>query len=490
MEEQLTPLLISILEKDKVCQVEIDILEKYYQLFGSKRYLGDGFKEIYNDMKDVYNINLQSLRYGHNYRDEQIIYQNLILAIINETDKKKKKELIPLIIYLDNNRIFYEYLYKINYFDKFVCDIKDFFITTVGKSGVKINNIKELSPYHQEKEWFENYKKGIESLSFKQIYSFIEGIERGMGHRFDIYVDFLNFITYKYFFDDLIKIANNKKDMFEIIYLINILNIEETLNLADKSNNYLLKFESIKKAVYRKPNNSDCLNLVKPERNLISKIIVAFSNEKEIWRQFLDFYLEYPSNNVQLFEPMSKSILEIDSNSVSDLIQGIKIDKHLDYDSRNALNSLVLNIPDDNIKKEILEKLFFRWDEYVDNNSENFVSIILTDIIDIVVVYIRDFLDKNLVINSINITLEHLDEIDNFWFKDKSEQTNYFYKQMSKLFVYSFALDKYELSDVKEKILIICTNNQILKKEETYQDNTTLQLFELHIFKKTLDYKF
>lgn len=472
---------LNIIEKNRDCQIDISILEKYYQLFDSKKYLGNDFEEIYNDIKNAYNIDLQSLRYGYNDKDEQIAYQNLILAVANETDTKKKNKLIPLIIYLDNNRIFYDYLHKINYFDNFVYNIKDFFIGTVLDSGVRVNNTEELSPYHQEKEWFENYKKGIESLNFKQIYSFIEGIERGIGHRFDIYLDFLIFISYKYFFDDLVKIVNNKKDMFEVIYLTNILNIEETLNLALKSNNNLLKFESIRKAVYFKSNNTYCLNLLKSERSLIKEIIIEFSKKKEIWKQFLDFYFEYPLKNIQLFEPMSKSILKVDSDCILDLIQVIKIEKHLDDNSKNALNSLVLNVPNDNIQKELLEKLFYKWDKFIDHYSEYFGSIILTDIIDIVIVYIRDFLDKTLVIKNINKILKNLDEIENFWFKDRLEQTNYFYKQMSKLFVYSFALDKYELFDIKEKVSIICTNNHILQNEQVYQAKTTLQLFEIHI---------
>ena len=178
---------------------------------------------------------------------------------------------------------------------------------------------------------------------------------------------------------------------------------------------------------------------------------------------------------------MSKTIVDIDSKCISSLIQTIKIDKHIDNDSKEALNSLILNIKNDVIQKEILEKLFYRWNEFVDNYSEYFGTIILTDIIDIVIVYIRDFLDKTLVINTINKILYNLDEIENFWFKDRLEQTNYFYKQMSKLFVYAFVLDIYELYDMKEKISIICNNNQILKKEQGYQAKTTLQLFETHI---------
>jgi hypothetical protein len=466
MEEQLTPLLTNILANNPISNVDMNILEKYYQLFKKKKYLGNNFEDIYDDMKKLYDIDLQSLRYRYNNQEEQIIYQSLILAVVNETDTKKKVKLIPFIIYLDNNRIFYNYLYKINYFDDFVYDIKDFIIGIIENSGVRVNNIEELPSYHQEKEWFENYKRGIKNLNFKQIYSFIEGVERGMGHRFDIYLDFLIFIAYKYFFDDLIKIANKKKDMFEIIYLTNILNIEELLNLALKSNNYLLKFESIRKAVYFKFNNDYCLNLFNKERNLLKEIIIELSKNRNIWQQFLDYFLEYPLRSVQLFEPMSKAIVNIDKSCISDLIQAIKIDK---YNSKEALNSLILNIKSNALKKEILKKIFDRWIDFVDKHDEALLSIILTDVIDLVVAYVVDYLDKEIIIKNIEHILYNIGEIDNFWFKDRLEKTNYFYKQMSKLFVYAFVLDKYELHDIKEKISIICTNNQILKKEQSYQ---------------------
>jgi len=477
MEEQLTSLLISTLEEKENHRVDKNILENYYQLFDKKKYLGSGFEEIYNDMKEVYTLDLQSLRYGYHNQSEQIIYQDLILAVINETDTKKKIKLIPLIIYLDSNRVFYDYLYNISFFDDFVYDIKDFFIGTIKDSGVKVNNIEELPFYHQEKEWFENYKKGIESLNFKQIYSFIEGVERGYGYRFDVYLDFLVFIAYKYFFDDLVEIVNSKNDMFEIIYLTNILNIEETLNLALKSNNYLLKFESIRKSVYFKYNNYQCLNL----RNLLKDIIIQLAQDNHIWQQFLYYFLEYPLRSIQLFEPMSKAILKIEMSCVYDIIQTIKIDNHFDEKSKEALNCLILNVKDDEIQKELLEQLFYRWNKFVDNYSEYLGSIILTNIIDIVIIYIRNFLDKTIVVENVNNIINNLDEIDNFWFKNRIEKINYFYKQMSKLFVYSFALNKYKCVHLKKNIFQICENSLILKKEQSNEKKTTLQLFDEYI---------
>lgn len=482
MEEQLTPLLTNILVNNQICHVDMSILEKYYQQSKKKKYLGNSFEDIYDDMREFYNINLRSLRYGYNNQDEQTIYKSLILAVVNETDTKKKIKLIPLIIYLDNNRFFYNYLFKIKYFDDFVYDIKDLFVGTISSSGVKVNNIEELSPYHQEKEWFESYKKGIENLNFKQIYGFIEGVERGFGHRFDLYVDFLIFIAYKYFFEDLVKIANNKKDMFEIIYLTNILNIEETLNIADKSNNYLLKFESIRKAVYFNSNNNYCLNLLRVERNLLKNIIVKLSKDSCIWQQFLDYYLEYPLRSIQLFEPMSKTIVDIDSKSISSLIQTIKIDKYINDNSKEALNSLILNIKNDVIQKEILKKIFYRWDKFLDNYNEYFGSIILTDVMDIVIYYIQEYLDKDTISNQLKKYILNIQEIDNKWFANISEQNNYFYKQISKIFVYSWAIDKYDLEEYKFQIQNICNNSYLLKKEEAYSnEKTTLKLFNEYI---------
>ncbi len=482
MEEQLTPLLIEII-KNQDYIYEKDFLNEYYKLFDNKKYLGKDFEKIYNDMKDVYDIDLQSLRYGYNIQNEQNIFKNLVLTVINETDIKKKIKLIPLIIYLDNNRVLYDFLYEKKYFNDMVFEMKDFILNTIVNSGIKVRNIEKLAPCHYEKEWFENYQKGLESLDFNQIYNFVEGLERGIGLLPDLYLDFLVFIAYKYFFDDLVVIANSKNDMFEIIYLVNILNIEETLNLAFKSDNYLLKFESIRKAVYFKSNNNKCLNLLKSERDLLKDIIVQLAQDNHIWQQFLDYFLEYPLRNVQLFESMSKAILKIDKNRISMLIQTIKIDNYFDEDSKEALNSLILNIKDDEMQKELLNQLCYKWNEFVDNHSEYLGSIVLTNIIDIVIIYIRDFLDKTVALKNINSIIDNLNEIDNFWFKNKIEKTNYFYKQMSKLFVYSFALQKCNFINLKKEILQICNNNLTLKKERSINKNkTTLQLFDKYIF--------
>ena len=481
MEEQITPLLINTLKNIISYKNDINILENYYQLFDNKKYSGTNFNEIYKDMKEVYSLDLQSLRYGHNNHNEQLIYKDLIIAIINEIDLDRKMKLIPLIIYLDNDRILYEHLYQINFFDDFIEEHKDFFTTTVKCSSIKVKNMEQLSSYHHEKELFDEYEQGLKDLDFLKIYNTVESYERGIGFRFNNYLDFKVFIYFKYFFVDLVDILNNKEDMFEIIYLINILNIEEILNLATKSNNYLLKFEAIRTSIYFKNNSQYCLNLSKNEQELISNIILEFSERKCFWKDFISYYLSYPLRNPQLFKPMANAINIMDQDSIDYLVQNIKIDKYINDDSKEALNSCILHIKHDDIQKDILSKLFIRWENFIDNYNEYFGSIILTDIIDIVIVYVRDFLNKDLIINNINNILNKIDEIDNKWFKDSLEKTNYFYKNMSKLFIYGFTLDKYELYDLKNNYLEVCKNNRLLQRENTYQSKTTLQLFETYI---------
>jgi hypothetical protein len=474
MEKQLTNLLNNIINNKCNFEIDANVLDKYYLLDTSK-YLGNDFYKIYKDVKDIYGIDLQSIKYGNNNNKQKIIYQNLLLAVISEKNKKKKIQLIPLIIYLDENRFLYDYLHKIKYFDKFVYDIKDFFIGALNGGIVEFSSTNSISDYHHEKELFKSYKLGIENLNFNQIYKFIDGVEKGIGHKFDKYLDFLTIVTYKYFFEDLLEIVNNKKDLIDILYLINILNIEELLHLSLKSNNYLLKFESIRKSIYFKSNNFYCLNLLSSERVLLTNIIIEFSKKEQIWKQFLNFYFEFPSRNTQLFRPMSNAILEIDKNCISELTKVIKIEKYSNSDSKIALNSLILNIKNDEIQKEILDTLFYRWNNFVDSYDDYLGSILLTDVIDIVVSHTIGFVDKESIIKNINNSLSNIEEINNIWFKNKIKETNYFYKQISKLFVYSFAVEKYKLYELRRQIALTCKNNTILQKES---QKTTLQLFK------------
>jgi len=62
---------------------------------------------------------------------------------------------------------------------------------------------------------------------------------------------------------------------------------------------------------------------------------------KILGNQGVKFYLEDPLRSIQLFEPMSIAILKIENSSFFELIKAIRINNHLDDNSKNALNSLI-----------------------------------------------------------------------------------------------------------------------------------------------------
>ncbi len=58
MEEQLTPLLKKILKNYHLKHVDMSILNKYFNLFNNKKYIGKNFEKIYQDMRKNYNLDL------------------------------------------------------------------------------------------------------------------------------------------------------------------------------------------------------------------------------------------------------------------------------------------------------------------------------------------------------------------------------------------------------------------------------------------------
>ena len=132
--------------------------------------------------------------------------------------------------------------------------------------------------------------------------------------------------------------------------------------------------------------------------------------------------------------------------------------------------------------------IFNKWKVYIEGHDEYFGGLILTDIIDLAITHVTDSLDKQDSIREIEKILYELDEIDNKWFKDSMEYQNYFYKQMTLLFVYSWIIPKYDLTDLKERIKYLCINSFILKKERVSQDKkTTLKFFNEYIFEVEKD---
>ncbi|QNM90589.1 hypothetical protein HOO34_02315 [Aliarcobacter cryaerophilus] len=478
MEKQINTFLIELLENNN-SDFDDSFLDKYYELFDTKKYLGKDFDSIYEDMEHTYNIKKYSIPY---YESSTKIYKKLIFSVINTSDKKKTLKQIPLIIYLDVENILYTYLFKNNYFDNFL-EIKDFFIGNLKKCNINVDT-KNISKNHWESEAFENYKKGLEEKDFNKIYNFIEAVQRGK-FMYEPYIDFVSFIVVKMFFNDFVNILDSTDNVFKINYVLSKLEIKDKLLLANKTKNVLVKFDAIRSGVYFQSNNHICSNLLKDENELISNIILSLTQNKRVWKGFLQYFLIYPSRNPQLFLPLSEVLNQSQYDVIDIFINTIKINQYFDENSKEALNNCILKIKNDEIQKYIMEKIFTRWKDFIDSYEDFIGNLFLTDITDIVIVYAKEFLSKEVIEKEIKQLIFNIEEIDNKWFNNSSEQGNYLYKQLSKLFVYGFALEKYKLINLRNKIKYLLQNiENDLRSEYTNNTKTTIQLFNEYILKE------
>lgn len=475
MEKQINKFLTEILDSDTP-KLDDSFLDKYYELFDTKKYLEKDFDSIYEDMETVYEIKKYSIPYDDNSTE---IYKQLVLSLVNIFDNKKRLKAIPLIVYLGIENILYNYLYENNYFDCFT-EIKDFFIGTLKDSNV-INDTKNISRHHWESEAYESYKQGLEQKDFTQIYNFVEAVQRG-NFMYEPYIDFLSFVSVKMFFDDFVDVLNSVNDVFKIKYLLNNLTTKEKLLLSDKTKNTLVKFDAIRSGVYFQSNHHSCSNLLKDENELISKNMLSLTQDKQVWKNFLQYFLIYPSRNPQLFLPLA-DVLSQSSDGIKDIfIDTIKINQYFDEDSKEAINNSILKIKDDEVQKYIMENIFTRWKDFIDSYEDYMGNLFLTDVIDIAIVYVREFLPKEVIEKEIKQLIFDIDEIDNHWFKDSSEQGNHLYKQLTKLFIFGISLEKHSLYNIKEEIKRLLQNiENDLRNEYTNKTKSTMQLFNEYI---------
>lgn len=472
--EKYVELLSNITESD-INKISDNFLNKYYNIikhYGAKELNREKLFKIFEEIKKEYGLKNEL------YLEPEFI-KNSISSILFAGDISDMK-LIPLITYLDKNNIIYKYL-----LEKGIFDNSYVILSRIIKKFNITSNVASLSDLDYEKDLYLSYQEGIIGKNFSDIYKFITALEYGRGFNFSKLINFSIFILSEIFFDDLVKVFNRKNDTVKIIYLINNLSIEKKLKLAHKSDNILLKFEITRDLLYMKHNKILCNNyLYDKEREELIQIILSLSENEGIWKQFLDFFITHPIRSPQLFILLNKVIENLSGDRLDNFLDSIDISRYQNIDSQHLLNLSLFNIDSSELQEKILKILFNKWIFFIDNYNDYFGKIILTDIIDIVSFYSMNFLEKNDMNIAVIQLLENIKGLDNIWFKDSLEQQNYLYKQVSKLFIYGFAINKYKLDSLKEEISSVCEKIFILKYEHKSTDvKTTLQFFNEYILK-------
>ncbi len=414
------------------------IIDRFQMEYGFKKYL------VINDIS------------------QKEIYKNIINAVKKEIIQTEESVewLLPLVVYLDYDQILYNELFSGNEINK---GLKEFSLVVLRKFCFNIGVPTDLPSFNHEVKMVERYKIGNDYLDFRHIYEFVDSVEMGGRYLCNPFIELCSFIIANNYVDEYIKIINEKNDAFEIKLLIEKLSDSKKTEIGLGSGNYLVKFEVIRELVYFEKNEIDASLLLE-----ISKIIIDFTDDFNVWVELIKYYLEYPSRSPLFFKSLGMALPLIGEEFILVLIKEIKIDIYSNEDSIKPINNCFKydNLNIDAVKNN-LRQIYERWESYIKNYSDNLSRIIITDVIDIVIFYIVDIMREDEYAAKYKKCAQLLNEIDNIWFDSKMNQISFLNKELSLLFALGFRLNH----EIRSELLMDLKNNILLEED-------TLKLIE------------
>ena len=474
MEEYVTK-LSKLLERNPQ-GVESINLDYYFDSVNERNFLeilgnNDLWNKVFYKVEKHYNSNKFLAPHDESVCDN--IFK-LIVAIQNTEDKQQKVLLLLLIVYLDDTLLLTQHLIHKGFFT----NVLDKIFSILG--NINLNASISTSDLHWESEMFKKYQSGIKNNNIVDIYGFIFAYERGYNFIPDSFINVCMLSLSQLSTKKATELLEDKNNVLLMRQLIIGLPNEIKLQLANCSNNQLLKFEALREVVYFQRT---ARSLSYKEQGFISDIILSFSDDDIFWAQFLTFYLEYPSRAPLLFQPLGNVLNQLNEKHWRTFASKVHISKYNDPDSKQALNIFFNDIQDEKASTMVSKMVFQEWEIFIDNHSGFLNNILTTDVIDIVIYHIINNLSKKEVESTLMANLDIIHEINNRWFKSELEQTALFYKSMSKIFVYGMAIEKHSLNKFKKLILVTLNECTACNKGGHQYENNTCDLFNKYILK-------
>lgn len=445
MEKYLNILNEELLKNDKLIKiVDEENLKMYFEIIEELN-----FEEVitnsnkFNDMISKFEEKYDFKKYmAIDNNAQRNILSNLIQSIKTTAtnDRSKLKLLMPLIVYLDfenilSNNIFIE---KEN-----IKEIKIFCIEFLRDFHINIDIPNNIPYYDSEARMVEKYKNNFDSLNFENIYELVDSIERSGKTIHSPFLKFCSHIIINNCREDYLKILNEKKDVLEIKLLIERLSDTEKVKMGVETSNFLVKFEVIRELVYFSTREIEDKLILE-----ISKIITAFTSNNILWKQFIMYYLAYPSRSPKFFISLGIALKKISKENIKTLLQEIKINKYINNESITAINNCFSKDNLENLTKDSLEIIYERWIQYIED--EESMNIIITDVIDIVIFYIVNIMKEDKFEHLYSSCIRYIKEINNIWFQNKSDQYQFYYKKVSILFALGFRLNFKQRNEIIE----------------------------------------
>lgn len=281
-----------------------------------------------------------------------------------------------------------------------------------------------------------------------------------------------------------IDLFNNDSDFMHYLALINSLDHPQQIDVAICSNNFLVKFAAIWH-INNYSNNTKELYLFPNEVMSLAKVIVSFSTDSHVLNEFINYVFSQITMNNNLHNlvcAFGSACNELEKDVVRSIFDKFPISKYIG--SENIINNashFILSITDTEKKELVNELLYNRWEYFVYHYSEGLNSLLLTNLVNVIINRItqtQSLLDIKARIDDIILLI---DSADNMWFNDIMNQRNFIYKQLSKLFVYCYALKILTPEECFVKIHDIIESMTFLRDGTSGNEDSTLAMFNKNI---------
>lgn len=458
--EKYVEILKEILEKEVHMESE-NYLDSYIQIakgYKINEFIKDESKV--NELTDKFIQEYQFQKYLccddilQRIKLEKLIYE-IRIKFINKDENILY--LLPLIIHIDCRCIILKKmisLYNLN--DICTKEIEE----KLNRYIINIEPKEGLSDFDTNIILYNNYNYGVNNIDFEKIYEFIDALEYGGRYCNNYFVDICGMIFFKIAKDEFIDMINRKNEIITIKHLTNLLDDKDKISLAYKSNNILVKFEILKQFLYF---NSKVISgeFIKE----LSEVIFTLTDNLEVWEKFIKYYFKFPIRSPNFFKSLSLILCKLNKEKLDIVCDNLILDKYSNMEKIKIIDScfthknLVNPILNDNIKK-----IYIKWIGYIKNYKDFTNEIILTDVINIVIFHVCNYMPISEFDEECGNCINLIKEINNVWYRDKSERITSLHKQLTILLVLGYRKNidqRREIyKELKENIFI---NENIIK---------------------------
>lgn len=470
--------------------VDIAFLGKYYTLLEKYNYITainsvDGrYNDFWDDFFLEYQLPLNCLYpYNHLTDNELTTFQKMFLSIINVGTNNRMK-VIPLLIKFDLNGILTNYLLRVNFFNELEYKLLELIKCIQLTPRMKLG----MSNLDHEYVLFNDYKRAQypDSINFVKINAFIAPMNRGGKLNFSIsLLNLLCPVLYKLNKNMFMELLDKDSDFMQYLALIHTLDASQQIHVALSSENTIVKFIVIWH-INNYANNIKELYLYPHEVMNLAKVIISFSVDSHVWNEFINYVFSQITMNNNLHNlvcAFGSACNELEKDVVRSIFDKFPISKYIGFE--NIINNatyFVTSIIDSEKQRLVYELLYKRWEDFVDEYSEGLNNLLLTNLVNVIINRVTQTQSLSDIEVRINDFILLINSVDNIWFSHIMEQRDFIYKQLSKLFVYGYALKILNPHANFIKLYHFIKSITFLHDEVRQNEKTTLVMFNEYIF--------